>query len=130
MSDYIADSMALVLRLEKRKLPRKVRDIFERAEAEELVIIIPAMVLAEVAYLSEKKRIDTNLIAVCEYVLRHPSISIGALTLELVQTAFNIMDIPELHDRLIAAHAVEKSSIVLTNDPDIQASSSVHSLWK
>ena len=53
--------MALVLRLERRKLPNRIKEIFEQAEKGETEIYIPAIVLAEIGYLSEKKRIEITL---------------------------------------------------------------------
>ncbi len=44
-NNFVADTMALILRLEKRKLNRKVKTIFEGAENEDGGIIIPAMVM-------------------------------------------------------------------------------------
>lgn len=46
--------MAIVLRLEGRKLPVKAKDLFEKAEKGFVEIIIPAMVFAEIGCLSEK----------------------------------------------------------------------------
>jgi len=45
MNSYVADTMALVLRLEKRKMPKVVKEKFENAESGESEIIIPAMSL-------------------------------------------------------------------------------------
>ncbi len=122
--------MAIVLRLEKRKLPKKVKEIFEKAENNQSEIIVPAMVFAERAYLSEKNRIETNLEEVKSYLKNHTHIHESALTLENVISAFVIDDIPELHDRLIAAVALQLSIKIITNDPDIQKSSYLKSIWK
>jgi hypothetical protein len=47
MNSFITDTMALILRLEKRKLGRNGKAIFISAERGELRLIVPAMVLAE-----------------------------------------------------------------------------------
>ena len=64
MSKFVSDTMALVLHLEKRKMPSKAKAIFEATEKGEHEIYIPTMVLAEIGYLSEKGRIETNIHAV------------------------------------------------------------------
>lgn len=51
---YVLDTMALILYLEKRKLSDNVKMIFKDAESKILDLYIPAMVLAEIGYLSEK----------------------------------------------------------------------------
>lgn len=61
MNRFIADTMALVLRLEKRKMPSKIKKIFEQAEARQVEVFLPPIVFAEIGYLSEKERIDTTL---------------------------------------------------------------------
>jgi hypothetical protein len=52
-NSYIADTMALVLRLERRRLPQEVKAVFEDAENDNAGIFIPAMVLAGKRLLSE-----------------------------------------------------------------------------
>ncbi len=47
------DTMALVLRLEHRKLSPEVKAVLEEAERGERMLYIPAMVLAEIGYLAE-----------------------------------------------------------------------------
>ena len=53
--------MALVLWMEERKLPEKAKEIFEEVEKGQTEIMIPAMVFAELAYLSEVGKIDPKL---------------------------------------------------------------------
>jgi len=60
--------MAVVLRLEQRKMPKKTREIFEQAENELTEILIPSIVFAEIGYLSEKKKIDMDLQKVRDYL--------------------------------------------------------------
>lgn len=54
--------MALVLTLEKRRLPSFVKQIFHQARQGKAEILIPSIVYAELAYLSEKNRIETSLV--------------------------------------------------------------------
>ena len=64
MINYISDTMALVLTLERRRLPTLAKRIFYEARHGKAEILIPSIVLAELAYLSEKNRIETDLIEV------------------------------------------------------------------
>ena len=126
---YVADTMAFILRLEKRKLPEQVKQIFLAAETDHAEIFIPAMVLAEIAYLSEKGRIDINLSQVKQYLLNYPSVQEKEINLEIIEAAFNITDIPELHDRIISGCAKACGVELLTNDPVIHASAFIEALW-
>ncbi len=56
MDGFIADTMAVILWLEKRTMPQNVKTLFAKAEKNEVKLYVPAMVLAEIGYLSEKKK--------------------------------------------------------------------------
>ncbi len=126
---YVADTMAVVLRLEKRKVSMQVKEIFASAEAGHVELFVPAMVLAEIGYLSEKKRIDTSLDAAMSYAEECDTISMEPITAQIVVRAFEISDIPELHDRIIAATAICRNALLITNDPVIAASKFIRTLW-
>lgn len=132
---YVTDTMALVLWLENRKLPPKVKEIFESTfsiQSGECIIYIPSIVLAEVGYLSEKGRIETNLHEIEKRLL--PPDTNGFYVyghhFEDIKTTFEITDIPELHDRLIAGVGRTLQCKILTNDPKIINSNFVETLWE
>ena len=83
-NSFVTDTMALVLRLEKRKLSQKVNAIFNNAENGDVDLIIPAMVVAEVGYLAERKRIETNLKGLKKYCSKYKSIVIEPITEEII----------------------------------------------
>jgi len=126
---YIADTVAVILWLEKRKMPKKVKYLFENAEIGQIKIYIPSIVFAEIAYLSERKRIEINLRIVKDYLQRNGDIAELPLTFEMVENAFKISDIPELHDRLISAAAMDPDAVIITNDPEIRKSKFVKAIW-
>jgi len=128
-SKYVVDTMAVVLRLEKRKLGRKVKAIFDEAEKGRATLFVPAMVLAEIGYLSERNKIDTNLKEVKDYCLKYPTVQVEAITEETIHKSFEIDDIPELHDRIIAGTARLKNLELITNDPRIIDSKFVSTIW-
>lgn len=125
----VVDTMALVLRLENRRMPERSRQLFKSAEDGDLQLVIPAMVLAEIGYLSERNRIDTTLDMVNDYIDRFPKIEVYPLNFEIIKSCFQINDIPELHDRLIAATAYYLRCELITNDPKIESSRSVQTIW-
>lgn len=61
LSNYVADTMAIVIRIEKRKLGQQAKTIFEAAEQQSVNIFVPAIVFAEVLYLSERRKIGCSL---------------------------------------------------------------------
>ncbi len=123
------DTMALVLRLEQRRLPHQVRMIFAEAENEQRHVYIPAMVLAEIGYLSERGRIDLGLDDLSNYCNTHQTVIEAPLNQAIINHSFGIDDIPELHDRLIAGTASYLKLPLLTNDPVIARSQYLTVIW-
>ena len=92
-------------------------------------LIVPAIVAAEVYYLSVK----TGQPLPPGDLLRVIDAS-GSLTLsDLGRTQLELLDrlteIPEMHDRLIAAEALALGAPVVTRDSAIAASTQVQSVW-
>jgi predicted nucleic acid-binding protein len=129
MNEFAADTMAIVLHLEKRKSGKNVKQILTDAENGNAVVHVPAIVFAEILYLSEKKRIVLTLSDVENHLSKFPNFRSQELSFEIIKTAETITDIPELHDRLIAATAKHLGLEVITNDPKIQNSAFVKIVW-
>lgn len=130
MSKFVSDTMALVLHLEKRKMPNKAKSIFNATENGEHEIYIPAMVLAEIGYLSEKGRIETDVAAVEKQMKQHEHFKEKAMDAAVIKASFGIDDIPELHDRLIAGTAKSMGLDIISNDPAMEQSVYVTTVWK
>jgi predicted nucleic acid-binding protein len=128
-NEFVTDTMAFVLRIERRRLGPKAKSAFDSAEAGSALIHVPGIVLAEILYLSEKKRIQADLSSVSNYLTQFANIREYPLSLAVAQSAAQIHDIPELHDRLIAGTARLLQRELLSNDPAIQASTSVGTIW-
>jgi predicted nucleic acid-binding protein len=126
---FVVDTVALVLRLEGRKMGATAKTFFEAAETGDTTLYVPAMVLAEILYLSEKGRITASPSAVGDYMRRHPHYQEYPLNLAVIQSAAQITDVPELHDRLIAGTARLLGLELLTDDSAIQASTFVKTVW-
>ncbi len=75
----------------------------------------------EMLYLFEKNRIDVGLLQ-AEELFKSQNYQFEPLSFDILKTAVEIDDIPELHDRLIAATARYLDLPLITNDPEIRAS--------
>ena len=128
-SEFVADTVAVVVWLEHRRMGANARSAFDLAEQGAAQIYIPAIVFAELGYLTEKGRIQTSLNELLNQMSKHSAIVEQPLTAAIVNVAFTINDIPELHDRLIAATAKHMNTALITTDHVIQASSSVETIW-
>ena len=122
MDSFVTDTQALVkFMMGKKVINDRAHQAFLSADKAESTIIIPAIVLMEVLYLFEKNRIDISLFQT-EDLLKSQNYQFEPLSLEILKTASQITDIPELHDRLIAATARYLDIPLITNDPAIRAS--------
>jgi predicted nucleic acid-binding protein len=128
-SEFVTDTMGLVLRIEQRRLPPPVKAIFDTGESGNATVYVPTMVFAEILYLAEKQRISVSLRAVAEHLEKFQHYQEYPMSLAVIQAAALITDIPELHDRLIAGTARLLHLDLITNDPTIQASTFVRTVW-
>jgi len=126
---YVTDTMALVLYIEKRRFGKQAALIYQESENRMHTIFVPTISLAEIGYLSERKRITCSLSHVRKLFEKNANIREYPLSFEIVQTAFGIDNIPELHDRLIAATAKTLGHPILTNDPVIIKSNACQTIW-
>nr|MBF0223610.1 PIN domain-containing protein [Desulfobulbaceae bacterium] len=125
MNSFVTDTQALVKFMMGRKvINNSCHQAFLDADQGKNVIIIPAIVLMEVMYLFEKNRIDVDLLQ-AEELMQSENYQFEPLSLEILKAASEINDIPELHDRLIAATAKHLDIPIITNDPEILKSSFV-----
>ena len=125
MSSFVTDTQALVkFMLGKRVINDAAHQVYLSADKGDAVVIIPAIVLMEVMYLFEKNRIKIGLFQT-EDLMEGQNYQFEPLSFEILKAASQIDDIPELHDRLIAATAKYLELPLITNDPVIRQSSFV-----
>lgn len=122
MNNFVTDTQALVkFMMGKKVINDRSHQAYLSADKGEAVVIIPAIVLMEILYLFEKNRIDVGLIQT-EELFKSRNYQFEPLNIDILKTAAEIHDIPELHDRLIAATATYLDLPLITNDPVIKKS--------
>ncbi len=126
MNKFIIDTQALIKFLNGKKvISDSVDSILKDADQGKNIIIIPSVVLFEIGYLHEKGRIPVALKAIEDIIENSFNYVEEKLSLSIIKAAFEIKDIPELHDRLIAGTARQLNIPILTNDPVIMSSAFV-----
>ncbi len=123
MNEYVIDTQAFVKFSNGQKVINdKIDTIMKEADAGKHLIILPSVVIFEIGYLHERRRIPISLKMVRDIVKNSVNYMEEKLSLEIIEAAFEISDIPELHDRLIAGTARYLRAPLITNDPVILAS--------
>src|SRR3972149_2088855 len=134
MSRWVSDAHALLWHLYAApQLSARVRDVFEQADAGEHIIIIPAIALVEIIYLSEKGKIASDAVQRVIDLLRAGSENYQVAPLDLdVTMALGRVDrntVPDMPDRIIAATALHLDLPLLTRDPKIAALNLFTPVW-
>ena len=120
MNKFVTDTQALVKFMNGVKVINdKINSIMKKADKGENIIIIPSAVLFEIAYLNEKGRIPVTLNDVNNIIENSINYVEEKLSRKIIKASFEITDIPELHDRLIAGTARYLDLPLITNDPVI-----------
>ena len=120
MNKYVVDTQALIKFLNGVKVINdEIDSILKKTDEGDNVIVVPAVVIFEISYLHEKKRIPISVKDIENIIADSVNYVEEALTLDIIKSAFEITDIPELHDRLIAGTARYLDIPLITNDPVI-----------
>jgi PIN domain nuclease of toxin-antitoxin system len=111
-------------------MPTSAKELVGQALAGDLDVLVPAMALLEIGYLSEKGKISCTLEEAIRLVSEHARFSVVEISSDIIISAFAIDDIPELHDRVIAGSARYHKATLLTSDAVIRASNHVDVVWE
>jgi PIN domain nuclease of toxin-antitoxin system len=128
---YVTDTHTFVwyLAADDERLSPSAKSVFENADSAKAIVVIPAIVLAESLYLAEKGRIKAKAVEILELVESALNYRLYPLDLSVIQIAWELKKIPEIHDRVIAATARRLGLELITDDNRIRQSSYVKTLW-
>lgn len=130
---YVTDTHALIHHVtdRKRRLGRRARDIFDRADRGSDTIIVPFTVLEEVLLLSEVGKIRIPL-PFRDFVIsldKADNFDLGVNDTALLLEAATFTTIKDPYDRMIIAQARVVGLPLITGDGEIQDSSLVRTVW-
>ena len=127
--NYVSDTHALVWYFTgDKRLSKKAFRAFEETIKEGLVII-PAMVLAEVMYISNKGRVSISFKETLKMIKEYDNFEIAPLDVDILEIADSIDSKMEMHDRLIIATTIYFDAILITKDMQIKESGIVQTIW-
>jgi predicted nucleic acid-binding protein len=123
LNKYVIDTQALVKFLNGVKVINdEIDTILKKTDEGQNIIVVPSVVIFEIAYLHEKKRIPISVEDIENILADSVNYVEEVLTRDIIKSAFEITDIPELHDKLIAGTARYLDIPLITNDPVILCS--------
>jgi PIN domain nuclease of toxin-antitoxin system len=114
-----------------RKVGRRARALFARAEAGQATIYVPTLVLLEIAEAVRRGVVicEGGFSRWAERLLASGHFPTADLTAAVVFEAEALYTIPERGDRLVAATARHLQVPLITRDPDIARVPSVRTIW-
>lgn len=130
---YVADTQALVWNLiGDSKLSEAAAALFESIDDGKAVLILPAVVLAELYMIAEKQRTRLSITSFGVFVEKWQSadnVQLTSLTPDIVVTSAKFTIIPDIFDRLIVTEAYRLNAPLITKDAVITESKIVHTIW-
>jgi predicted nucleic acid-binding protein len=112
-----------------RKLGEHARRAFEEIANGESTLLIPVIVLAELIFTIENKPIQADLDEILDSIQNSPNVEFVDFDYESAIRLRNLSAIPEMHDRMIVATAIEYQATLITIDESITTSGLVDVVW-
>ncbi|MEW6771955.1 MAG: PIN domain-containing protein [Bacillota bacterium] len=130
MESYVADTHSLIWFLsEDDRLSDRAEYLLSRAEAAEVEILIPTIVLAEIVYLVQKRNFRVTIEEVLKRIDDGDGFIIVPFDFAIFQTMLRLPTEWEIHDRIIAATGLYYNAAVITKDEVLSGSDQVETTW-
>lgn len=134
MSAVVADTHAIVWYLSKpERLSATALQTLDQTSQSGDMIFLSAISIVELQYLTERNRIDRDVLYQILKIVRSniPSLEIAALDLEVGENLTHIdrAVVPDMPDRIIAATALARRLPLVTCDHKIRACTAIQTIW-
>lgn len=127
---YITDTHSLLWHLYglARLTPAALR-AFSEVENGEAVLLIPAIVLAEIIFTVERRRHDVDVTELLDRIDTADNYQVLPFDLRAARCLTNLTAISEMHDRMIVCEALTHQAPLITRDEEIRRSGIVQTVW-
>ena len=128
--EYLADTVTIIRYFSgDGKIGAQALKIMDEADEGQHVILVSALTLAEILYLSEKNRIGIGFEESLEIINNAENYQIADLTPTIVKEAHSF-SFPDIFDRLIIATARCLGAPIVTCDERIKSAGLVQVVWE
>jgi predicted nucleic acid-binding protein len=130
MEVYTVDAHILVWFItDDARLSKRAKRILEKAEDAEVEVLIPTIVLAEITYIAQKKKVKVSIAEVLERIEQGDGFTIVPFDFAIFRTMLQLPSEWEIHDRIIAATARCYKVKLITKDEILRGSDEVETIW-
>ena len=92
-------------------------------------LVVPAVVLAEIMYISKRGKIALTFEETLKTIEEYENFDIAPLDINILKTADRIETEMEMHDKLIVATALYYKARLITRDEQIKKAGIVSVVW-
>ena len=130
MEVYVADTHGLVWFItEDDRLSEHAKRLFEQAENAEIQVLIPTIVLAETAYIAQKKRTKVTIDEGLEFIDQGSGFAIVPFDFSIFQIMLQLPNDWEIHDRIIGSTTRYYKATLITKDMVLRNSEEAKTTW-
>ena len=127
---YITDTHSLLWYLyDLPQLTPAAHAAFSEVENGEAILLIPAIVLAEIVFTVERRRHDIDVGEILDRIAVADNYWILPFDLQAARRLADVTTISEMHDRMIVCEALDHHAPLITRDKEIRGSSIVQTVW-
>ena len=127
---YVLDTHALFWYWNRpASLSAAAQAAFGAIERGDALGLVPLLVVAELHYLSRRLRRVLSSLELLGHIDQSPNLRLEPLARPHLLAFDRVLEIPEMHDRFIAATSLVHDAPVITRDPIIQAHPLVRTIW-
>jgi len=127
---YVTDTHSLLWYLyDVPRLGPEARAAFDAISRGDAVLLIPAIVLAEIVYVVERRRHDVDVSEALDQIAAADNFQVLPFDLDGARALISLTEIPEMHDRMIVAAAHVYGAPLITRDEMIRRAGVVKCVW-
>lgn len=127
--NYVTDTHSLIWYFtEDSRLSKRALRVFEKT-VKEGIMIVPAVVLAEIMFIAKKAKVSITFEETLEKIEEYENFYIAPLDIDILKVADKIEAGMEMHDKLIIATALYFEAVLITRDRQIKESKIVSTIW-
>ena len=127
---YVVDTHALIwYLLNDKKLSKQAKAIFQAAEQNQTLLVISAIVVAELYYANVKNKWFADFAKLYADITSKPFVRFMPVDHTHIPDFLQDAFVPEMHDRIIAGVARRLGAPLITSDPLIIAANLVKIVW-
>jgi PIN domain nuclease of toxin-antitoxin system len=127
---YVVDTHALIwYLLGDKKLSQQAKAIFQAAEQNQTILIVSAIVLAELYFANVKNKWFDDFATLYADITSKPFIHFMPLDHTHIPDFMQDAAVPEMHDRIIAGIARRLGAPLISSDPLITVAGVVAVVW-